>query len=78
MQKSYELASPPLVRLGKIEILQINDESLRVPWTIHTPSVGRYDHAHLSQLLNHVGSGGLGTAVEDGHLDRPELFKTVA
>ncbi len=78
LQECYELAGTPLVRLRQVYIFKVDNESLGVPGSIDTPSVGRDDHADLVQLLDYVSSRGLGTAVDDGHLGRAELVKAVA
>ena len=47
LEEGNELAGAPLVRFGKIEILQEENESLAVSWSVHPTSVGRDHHTHL-------------------------------
>ena len=49
LQKSNELACSPLVWLGQIEILEVNNEPLTVLGSIYSTSVGGDDHTNLME-----------------------------
>ena len=47
LEEGNELTGAPLVRFGKVEVLQEENESLAVSRSIHTTGVGRYHHTDL-------------------------------
>ena len=47
LEEGNELTGAPLVRFGKVEVLQEQNESLAVSRSIHTPGVCRNHHTDL-------------------------------
>lgn len=68
MEEGCELTGAPLVWFGQIEVLQVEDETFTVLGFVHTSRVGADGHASLTELLQDVRRGGLGRAVDGGHL----------
>ena len=47
LEECNELTCAPLVRFREIEVLQEDDESLTVSWSVHTTSISGDHHTHL-------------------------------
>jgi len=77
MEKGNQLTCTPLVRLWKVEILEIKNKTIAVLWSVDSSRVATNHHAHLSELLQDMGRRSLCTAVYDCHLCRPLLLQTV-
>ena len=68
LQERNQLYGVVLVRLGQIDIFQVDDESLDLLRPVDsTVGIGGL-RAHLVQLLNNVEGRSLSVAVDDGHL----------
>ena len=51
MEKSDQLTGAPLVWFWKVEILEVEYETVAVLWSVDSTSVTTDHHAHLSKLL---------------------------
>ena len=47
LEESNELTGAPLVRLGQVEILQVENQPLTVLGPVHTAIGGAHHHTHL-------------------------------
>ena len=77
LKESDQLACSPLVRFGKVDILQVQHQSLTIFGSVHTTCVCADGHAHLSQLLKHVHWRGLCIAMNGSHLGGSQLIECV-
>ena len=68
LQESNHLAGSPLVWLGQVNVLEIEQKAFTVLGPVHTASVCGDDHAGLAKLLQNVGGVCLSTAVDCSHL----------
>lgn len=73
LEESHQSAGSPLIKLGQVDVFQIQNESLTVFWPVYSASVGTDDHASLAQFLQKVPRGGLSAAVDRGDLCGAEL-----
>ena len=71
------MAGAPLVWLGQVEVLEVQDEPLAVLGAVHSSRVGGDHQACLGELLKDVRGNGLGTAVDSSHLGGTKLLKAV-
>ena len=77
MQEGDELTSSPLVWFRKIQIFEVQDQSLAVLGSVDSTCVTADHHTHLGKFLQNMRRRSLSTAVDHGHLGRPQLTKTV-
>jgi len=54
MEESNQLTGTPLVWFWKVEILEVENETVTVLWSIDSPSVTADHHAHLAELLQQM------------------------
>ena len=54
MEKSNQLTGAPLVWFWQVEVLEVENETITVLWSVHSTGVATDDHAHLSKLLKNV------------------------
>ena len=77
LQESYQSTGAPLVQLGQVDVLQVENEPLAVFGSVHSASVSADDHAGLAQFLQEMLGGGLCATVNRGDVSRPESGKRI-
>mmetsp|Transcript_10834 Transcript_10834/g.24567 ORF Transcript_10834/g.24567 Transcript_10834/m.24567 type:complete len:634 (+) Transcript_10834:4457-6358(+) len=78
LQEGNQLDCVVLVRLGQVEVLEVQNQPLAALGPVHTPRGGREQRAALRQLLDHVRGRGLRAAVDRGDVGAPHLGEGVA
>jgi hypothetical protein len=78
LEESNKLNGVVLIRLGQVDVLQVDNEALAVAWSIHFALGASRGATHLVQLLDHVERTGLRVTVDDGDLCRFHLLDLVA
>lgn len=73
LEESHQSAGSPLIKLGQVDIFQIQNESFTVFWSVYAARVCTDDHAGLAQLLQKMPRSSLRTAVDRGDLCGAEL-----
>lgn len=68
LKERYQLRSSPFVRLGQIDVLEEQDETLALLGLENTPAYRAHLNAHLRELLQHMTRVSLRRAVNRGHL----------
>lgn len=78
LQEGSQVAGPPLVRLGQVDVFQVEHQVLAVFRSEDSTCVGAEQHTGLTELLQHVTGRRLGTAVNHGHLGGAQPRQGVA
>lgn len=78
LQEGRQVAGPPLVRFGQVDVLQVEHQVLAVLGPEDAAGVGAEQHAGLAELLQDVAGGRLGAAVDHGHLGGAQPREGVA
>lgn len=78
LQEGSQVAGPPLVRLGQVDVFQVEHQVLAVFRSEDSTRVGAEQHTGLAELLQHVTGRRLGTAVNHGHLGGAQPRQGVA
>lgn len=78
LQEGRQVAGPPLVRFGQVDVLQVEHQVLAVLGPEDPAGVGAEQHAGLAQLLQDVAGGRLGAAVDHRHLGGAQPREGVA
>lgn len=78
LQEGSQVAGPPLVRLGQVDVFQVEHQVLTVFRSEDSTRVGAEQHTGLTELLQHVTGRRLGTAVNHRHLGGAQPRQGVA
>ena len=78
LQEGSEVACPPLVRFGQVDVFQVKDQILTVLGSEHPASVRAQQQAGLTELLEDMAGRGLCTAVNHGDLGGAQPREGVA